>query len=96
MKTGSAVAIAVAAWGLSVGVTVGSASDDRRAPEIADYYRAAFVGAPAVSADGVEVAFAVTRYELEAGESWPEIWMVGADVSGPRPTGPVDRPRMAW
>jgi len=44
----------------------------------------AFIGAPSVSADGSRVAFPVTRYELEAGESWSEIWMAGVDGSGLR------------
>jgi hypothetical protein len=66
-------------------VTFGSISADggeyKRAFEIADYYRTAFVGAPVVSADGSMVAFPVTRYDLPAGESWSEIWMMGADGS---------------
>ena len=63
-----------------------SASDagGKRAFEIADYYRTTMVGSPTVSSDGSKVAFAVTRYELEAGESWSEIWMVGAEGSGLR------------
>lgn len=55
------------------------ADEGKRAFEIADYYRTAFVGEPVMSADGGMVAFPVTRYELEAGESWSEIWMMGAD-----------------
>jgi len=60
-----------------------SASDagGKRAFEITDYYRTNMVGSPAVSADGARVAFPVTRYELEAGESWSEIWMMEADGS---------------
>ncbi len=56
----------------------------KRAFEIGDYYRTNMVGAPTVSADGSMVAFPVTRYELEAGESWSEIWMMEADGSGLR------------
>jgi dipeptidyl aminopeptidase/acylaminoacyl peptidase len=59
-------------------------AEGKRAFEIADYYRTAFIGAPSVSADGSRVAFPVTRYELEAGESWSEIWMAGVDGSGLR------------
>jgi dipeptidyl aminopeptidase/acylaminoacyl peptidase len=56
----------------------------KRAFEIADYYRAAVVGAPAVSHDGEHVAFSVKRYDLPAGESWSEIWMMAPDGSGLR------------
>jgi dipeptidyl aminopeptidase/acylaminoacyl peptidase len=55
------------------------AKEGKRAFEIADYYRTAFVGSPVVSADGKNVALTVTRYDLESGESWREIWMMGAD-----------------
>ncbi len=65
-------------------VTVAADAADKRAFEIADYYRTAFVGAPQLSPDGLRVAVAVTRYELEKGESWSEIWMVGAHGSRPR------------
>ena len=57
----------------------GRAEDGRRAFEIADYYRTAFVGSPTVSANGKKVAFTVTRYELETGTSWSEIWTIQAD-----------------
>ncbi len=57
---------------------------EKRAFEIADYYRTAFVGAPELSPDGLRVAVAVTRYELEKGESWSEIWMAGSHGSNPR------------
>jgi dipeptidyl aminopeptidase/acylaminoacyl peptidase len=63
---------------LAVSGTV-SGSTGGRAFTIADYYRTAFVGAPAVSPDGSTVAFAVTRYDLGAGESWREIWTMAAD-----------------
>lgn len=57
---------------------------EKRAFEIADYYRTAFVSAPEISPDGLRIAVAVTRYELEKGESWSEIWMMGAHGSNPR------------
>ncbi|MDH3812972.1 MAG: S9 family peptidase [Acidobacteriota bacterium] len=57
----------------------GIAGDGKRGFEIADYYRTAFVGSPTVSANGKKVAFTVTRYELETGTSWSEIWMMQAD-----------------
>ena len=65
----------------SVFASFASASDvgAKRAFEIADYYRTAMVGSPTVSEDGTHVAFPVTRYDLEAGESWSEIWMAGID-----------------
>jgi dipeptidyl aminopeptidase/acylaminoacyl peptidase len=59
----------------------GLAEDGRRAFEIADYYRTAMVGSPIASPDGVTVAFPVTRYELETGESWIEIWAMAVDGS---------------
>jgi Tol biopolymer transport system component len=39
-------------------------------------------GAPALSPDGSKVAFSLRRYELEAGKSWSEIWLMKADGSG--------------
>lgn len=58
--------------------------DARRAYEIADYYRTAFVGSPSLSPDGSRIAFPVTRYDLAAGTSTSAIWIVDADGSGPR------------
>ena len=57
---------------------------DRRAYEISDYFRTAFVGAPVVSGDGRTIAFPVRRYDLEQQESWSEIWVMAADGSGLR------------
>jgi dipeptidyl aminopeptidase/acylaminoacyl peptidase len=57
------------------------AEEGKRAFEIADYFRTAFVGSPVVSTDGERVAFTVSRYELETAKSWSEIWMMGADGS---------------
>ena len=59
----------------------GLADQSKRAFEIADYYRTAMVGSPIASPDGVTVAFPVTRYELETGESWSEIWSMNIDGS---------------
>jgi dipeptidyl aminopeptidase/acylaminoacyl peptidase len=53
--------------------------DAKRAFEIADYYRTAFVGSPVMSPDGTTVVFPVQRYELESGTSWSEIWTMAAD-----------------
>ena len=75
------VATAISAAALAA-VSAGAA--EKRAFEIADYYRTAFVGAPVVSPDGLRIAVCVTRYELEKGESWSEIWMTGAHGSNPR------------
>ncbi len=55
------------------------ANNDKRAFEIADFYRCAVVSAPSVSKDGKHVAFSVRRYELEAAKSWSEIWMMNSD-----------------
>ncbi len=56
----------------------------KRAFEVADVYRCATVGAPALSPDGKQVALSVKRYELEAGKTWSEIWLMNADGSGQR------------
>jgi len=68
--------LAVAGLALAV---VSPALAAGRAFEIADYYRTAFVGSPALSRDGSAVVFSVRRYELEKGESWAEIWMANVD-----------------
>jgi len=61
-----------------------AASAERRAFEIADYYRTVFPGTPAVSPDGKHVAFAVRRYDFEGQKTWSEIWMMASDGSGLR------------
>ena len=55
------------------------AADEKRAFEISDYYRTANVGSPVMSTNGKKVAFTVTRYKLETGKSWTEIWMMQPD-----------------
>jgi dipeptidyl aminopeptidase/acylaminoacyl peptidase len=79
VKTKLFVACCVALAATSV-----QAESPKRAFEIADYYRTAFVGAPSISPNGSRIAFNVRRYELKAGESWSEIWMMAADGSGLR------------
>ena len=67
---------------LGFAFTLPAAADDggaKRAFEIADYYRTAFVGSPVISPDGVRVAFTVKRYELESGSSWSELWTMASD-----------------
>jgi len=64
---------------LTVVPQFGSAGESKRAFEIADYYRTAVVGSPVVTANGKKVAFTVSRYELETGTSWSEIWMMQTD-----------------
>jgi dipeptidyl aminopeptidase/acylaminoacyl peptidase len=61
-----------------------TASGDKRPFEIADFYRCAAIGAPNVSQDGALVAFAVRHYELEAGKTWSEIWVMSSDGSNQR------------
>lgn len=56
----------------------------RRAYEISDYFRTAFVGEPVVSPVGGRVAFSIRRHDLERHESWSEVWMMAADGSGLR------------
>jgi len=66
----------------AVGGTTSTAQDSgagKRAFEIADFYRCAVVSAPSLSRDGARVAFGVRRYELEAGKTRSEVWMMAAD-----------------
>jgi len=60
-------------------VALPSAADDKRAFEIADYYRTAFVAGPVVNPDGSGVVVPVTRYDLPKGASRTEIWSVDLD-----------------
>jgi dipeptidyl aminopeptidase/acylaminoacyl peptidase len=59
-------------------------SPQGRAFEITDYYRAAFVGAPALSPDGDWVVFDVRRYDVAGDKSWSELWRVRSDGSSRR------------
>jgi dipeptidyl aminopeptidase/acylaminoacyl peptidase len=56
----------------------------KRAFEIADLYRTAFVGAPTLSPDGRHAVVPVSRYELEKGENWSELWLVALDGNSTR------------
>lgn len=47
---------------------------EKRAFEIADYYRTAFPSNPTLSPDGRTAVFTVRRYDLDADESWSELW----------------------
>jgi len=60
------------------------AAAEKRAFEVDDYYRTAFVGSPHLSPNGEQLAFSVRRYELNAGESWSEIWLMDSDGSNQR------------
>ncbi len=64
-------------------VAVGSETP-KRAFEIADYYRTAFVGPPVSSPDGATVAFGIRRFDLEKGKTWSEIWVMEPDGSRQR------------
>jgi dipeptidyl aminopeptidase/acylaminoacyl peptidase len=61
-----------------------SKAGPRRAFELADVYRVKQVGSPTVSPDGRHVAFQVRRTDLEADESWCEIWLMDADGANAR------------
>lgn len=54
----------------------GAQSAPKRPFAIADHYRTAMVGTPHASSGGGPVAFDVTRYDLEAGQSWSEVWVL--------------------
>ncbi len=56
----------------------------KRAMEIADFYKCAALGAPALSPDGTHVTFAVKHYDFEAGKTWSEVWMMKSDGSEQR------------
>jgi dipeptidyl aminopeptidase/acylaminoacyl peptidase len=60
------------------------AAPAKRAYEIADFYRTAFVSPPEVSPDGSRVAFSVRRFDLGTNESWSEIWMMASDGANQR------------
>lgn len=66
------------------GGTAPAEPQGKRAMEIADFYRAAAVSAPALSPDGKQVVCSVRCYEFEAGKSWSELWLLAADGSHPR------------
>jgi dipeptidyl aminopeptidase/acylaminoacyl peptidase len=57
---------------------------DKRAFDIPDVYGASPVSSPAVSPDGSQVAFCVRSYDVAAGSTWSEIWIVGVDGQGLR------------
>ncbi|MBI5362819.1 MAG: S9 family peptidase [Planctomycetes bacterium] len=63
---------------------LGGSAPDKRPMEIADFYRCAGVGAPAVSKTGGLVAFSVKRYDLEGGKTWSELWLMNWDGSNLR------------
>jgi dipeptidyl aminopeptidase/acylaminoacyl peptidase len=66
---------------LSLVLSPSAGAEEKRAFEIADYYRTAFVGSPVIGSDGTTVVFPVKRYELETGTSWSELWVMAADGS---------------
>ena len=69
---------------LILALSLDIAAQDKRAFEIADYYRTAFVGSPVISPDGELVVFTVKRYELESGTGWTEVWAMATDGGGLR------------
>ncbi len=52
----------------------------KRAFELRDHYRIAYVGAPALSPDGSKAAVAVTTYDFDAGTNRSNLWMI--DLAG--------------
>ncbi len=79
VNTARNIGVALIAGALAFVSYSADGGENKRAFEIADYYRTAFVGSPVANPDGSRVAFPVTRYELEKGESWSEIWMMSSD-----------------
>jgi dipeptidyl aminopeptidase/acylaminoacyl peptidase len=64
----------------------------KRAFELRDFYRTAFVGAPALSPDGSRAAMAVTTYEFDAGTSRSNVWLIDAS-GGTNGDDPAAEPR---
>jgi dipeptidyl aminopeptidase/acylaminoacyl peptidase len=54
---------------------------EKRAFEVRDVWGAPRVGAPALSPDGGLAAYVLAHHDLEAGESWSELWLVATDGS---------------
>ncbi|HVS19712.1 MAG TPA: S9 family peptidase [Planctomycetota bacterium] len=52
--------------------------------EVADSYRVAGVGAPALAPDGTWAIFSVRRHDVEGDASWSELWRVDLDGGGLR------------
>jgi len=69
---------------LSLVFSIPAGAQDKRAFEIADYFRTAFVGAPVVSPDGTRIVVPVRRDELATGTTWSELWIMAADGTGLR------------
>ena len=83
----SAVLLATLALGGLVPLPVlaaGETPPEKRAFEIADIYASIKVESLDLSPDGTRAAFAVRHYDLEAGETWRQIWMMKADGSDQR------------
>jgi dipeptidyl aminopeptidase/acylaminoacyl peptidase len=60
-----------------------AAGPGRRPMTVEDLWAMDRVGPPAVSPDGRQVAFAVTRYSMEENEGNSDLWLVPSDGSGP-------------
>ncbi len=84
MKRRFAVMLVMLAAATIAGATVPPAHETKRAFEISDYYKTAFIGGPEVSHDGTLVALTVRRFDLPKGESWSEIWLMAPDGSHQR------------
>ena len=69
-----------------------SPAADGRAFEPEDWYRLTTLSSPAVSPDGLWVAFTVTTVREEENERHSEIWMVSADGGEPWRLQRTDRP----
>jgi len=52
---------------------------EKRAFEIADFYRSVFIDSQSLSPDGRFSILAVRHYRLEKGESWTELWRVSTE-----------------
>lgn len=65
-------------------LAVSASATEKRAFEIADLYRTAFVGDLAIAPDSAQAVVEVSRYELEEGESWSELWRVPLGGGEPR------------
>ncbi len=81
MRRTCAVTMMMLATTTIVGALPAATGVTKRAFEISDYYKTAFIGGPQINHDRTLVAMTVRRFDLPKGESWSEIWVMHPDGS---------------